>query len=399
MLLNGMKIVSFCHFLQGPAAMQYLADMGADMIKIEPPQGAYERHWAGANRAKVNGVSAFYLSANRNSRSIAIDLKKADAKEIVNRLIDSAHAVTENFRPGTLDRLGFGYEDIKARKADIIYASASGYGATGPYATRPGQDLLIQAMSGLISTTGGGAHRPTPIGSAIADQHGAALFALGIVGAYAKWLTTGQGTRVESSLLASGIDLQTESLVPYYAVNGNDSMIDRDDHLGTWFHEAPYGVYEIADGHIAISLNPPEKLARALKSDEIAALIGKNTYFERDIYAKAVAKAVHSWTFSELSEVFDIEKMWYARVDNLDDLARNPQVAYNGTFMDFDVKGTQVKLVNHPNRYDGQGAEIRHMALSQGAHTKEILAECGFSSSDIAGLINKEVVFSPESAS
>jgi crotonobetainyl-CoA:carnitine CoA-transferase CaiB-like acyl-CoA transferase len=87
-LLNGMKIVSFCHFLQGPAAMQYLADMGADMIKIEPMQGAYERHWAGANRAKVNGVSAFYLSANRNSRSIAMDLKKPDAREIVHRLID-----------------------------------------------------------------------------------------------------------------------------------------------------------------------------------------------------------------------------------------------------------------------------------------------------------------------
>ena len=176
-------------------------------------------------------------------------------------------------------------------------------------------------------------------------------------------------------------------------------MIDRDDHLGTWFHEAPYGVYEIADGHIAISLNPPEKLARAMKSDEIAALIGKNTYFERDIYAKAVAKAVKSWTFSALSEVFDVEKMWYARVDNLDDLARNPQVAYNGTFMDFDVKGTAVKLVNHPNRYDGQGAEIRHMALSQGAHTRDILAECGFNSSDIAGFIAKEVVFSPDNAS
>ena len=132
MLLDGMRIVSFCHFLQGPAAMQYLGDMGAEIIKIEPPQGAYERHWAGAGRVKVGGVSAFYLSANRNARSIAIDLKKPGAAELVLKLIDRSHAVAENFRPGALDRLGLGYEAVKARKPDVIYASASGFGATGP---------------------------------------------------------------------------------------------------------------------------------------------------------------------------------------------------------------------------------------------------------------------------
>ena len=109
MLLDGMKITTFCHFLQGPAAMQYLADMGADMIKIEPPQGAWERHWAGANRVKVNGVSAFFLSANRNARSISLDLKKPEAQAIAMRLIQNSHAVTENYRPGALDRLGLGY--------------------------------------------------------------------------------------------------------------------------------------------------------------------------------------------------------------------------------------------------------------------------------------------------
>ena len=216
MLLDGMKIVSFCHFLQGPAAMQYLGDMGAEVIRIEPPHGSYERHWAGAG-ARVGGVSSLYLCANRNARSIAIDLKKPGAKEIVMALIESSHAVAENFRPGTLDRLGLGFAAVKAQKPDIIYASASGFGATGPYAQRPGQDLLIQAMSGIVSANGAGAHRPTAIGCAAADQHGAALFALGIAGAYARWLRTGEGTHVEASLLGAGIDLQAESLVAYYA--------------------------------------------------------------------------------------------------------------------------------------------------------------------------------------
>ncbi len=395
MLLDGMKIKTFCHFLQGPAAMQYLADMGADMIKIEPPQGAWERHWAGANRIKVNGVSAFFLSANRNARSISLDLKKPEAQAIALKLILQSHAVTENYRPGALDRLGLGYEAVKAAKPDIIYASASGYGATGPYATRPGQDLLIQAMSGLVAATGGGDKRFTAPGAAIADQHGAALFALGIVGAYAKWLRTGEGTRVESSLLASGIDLQTESLVTYFAAQGTDRLFERDDHLGTWFHEAPYGIYALQDAHVAISMNPPEKVARALKSDAIAALTGLNTYHDRDIYAKAVAEAVAPLTFAELAAAFESENMWFTKVDTFDDLVENPQVRYNGTFMDFDVMGVPLKLVNHPNRYDGEGAEIRHMAFQHGQHSRMILDECGYTRQEIDQFHEAEIVFSP----
>ena len=132
MLLDGMKIVSFCHFLQGPAAMQYLSDMGAEVIKIEPPQGAFERHWSGADRTTVGGVTAFFLSANRNARSIALDLKRPEAVEVVHRLIKDSHAVAENYRPGALDRLGLGYDAVRARKPDIIFASASGFGSTGP---------------------------------------------------------------------------------------------------------------------------------------------------------------------------------------------------------------------------------------------------------------------------
>ncbi|HAH17036.1 MAG TPA: CoA transferase [Chloroflexi bacterium] len=373
-VLQDIRVVELGTFITGPCAGMMLADLGADVIKVEQPGvGDPFRGYQGAQ------YSSQFQTYNARKRSLALNLKSPHAKDILERLLSQADVLLENYRPGVLDKLGFGWDAVHQRHPRLVYCSVTGFGQTGPYAGRGGFDLIIQAMSGLISTTGGGAHRPTPIGSAIADQHGAALFALGIVGAYAKWLTTGQGTRVESSLLASGIDLQTESLVTYYAVNGQDSMIDRDDHLGTWFHEAPYGGYEIADGHIAISLNPPEKLARALKSDDIAALIGKNTYFERDIYAKAVAKAVKSWTFFALSEVFDIEKMWYARVDNLDDLARNPQVHYNGTFMDFDVMGVPLKLVNHPNRYDGEGAEITLSSITA------VTVEC-YSTKEIAGI-------------
>ncbi len=162
MLLQDVRIVSFCHFLQGPAAAQYLADMGADVIKVEPIGGAYERHWSGA-KVEIGGVGGFFLAANRNKRSIGLDLKNEDGRAAARRLIASADVVMENFRPGVFERLGFGWDALCAIKADIIYASATGYGATGPLADEPGQDLLIQARSGLMAVTGNPARGPTPI--------------------------------------------------------------------------------------------------------------------------------------------------------------------------------------------------------------------------------------------
>ena len=160
-MLGDMRVVSFCHYLQGPAATQYLADMGAEVVKIEPPEGAFERQWSGANTC-VGGVSAFYLCANRNKRSIAIDLKHPGAHEVVTRLIERADVVVENFRPGVMDRLGLGYDQVRARKPDIIYASSTGFGSSGPDSAQPGQDLLVQARSGLHGATRPPATRATP---------------------------------------------------------------------------------------------------------------------------------------------------------------------------------------------------------------------------------------------
>jgi crotonobetainyl-CoA:carnitine CoA-transferase CaiB-like acyl-CoA transferase len=391
-----MKVVSFCHFLQGPAAMQYLSDMGAEVIKIEPPQGAYERHWAGADRVKVGGVSAFFLCANRNARSLALDLKNPEAAEVVGRLIDGSHVVAENFRPGALDRLGLGYEDVRRRKPDIIYGSASGYGASGPYLKRPGQDLLIQAMSGLAATTGKTGIGPAPVGCAAADQHGAALFALGIAGAYARWLRTGEGTRVESSLLGAGVDLQMESLVTYYAAKANRTVLERDPHLGSWFHEAPYGIYQLADAHVAISINNLATVANALESEELRSLLSRNTYQARDEIAAALARALEPWSFAELSAAFDENGIWFARVEDLDDLLDNPQLQHNGTFHDVPVNGETVKVLDHPNRYDGRSVETFAYALQPGADTREVLEQSGFSAAEINELIRSKVAFAAD---
>jgi crotonobetainyl-CoA:carnitine CoA-transferase CaiB-like acyl-CoA transferase len=153
-LLAGVRILAFTQFLLGPAACQYLADMGADVIKIEPPgRGAWERSWAGADTFP-GGVSAFFLLANRNLRSVTLNLKSERGVDIAKRLVKTADVVVENFRPGVMGRLGLGYEDLRKINPRVIYAVGSGYGSDGPYSHLPGQDLLIQAISGLGANTG-----------------------------------------------------------------------------------------------------------------------------------------------------------------------------------------------------------------------------------------------------
>lgn len=394
-ILAGMRVVSFCHFLQGPAATQYLADMGADVVKVEPPNGAWERHWAGAGKVKTAGVSAFFLCGNRNKRSVAVDLKHPDAADVVYRLLADAHVLVENFRPGALDRLGFSYEEVARRKPDIIYASASGYGASGPYATLPGQDLLIQAMSGLIASSAHPGGQPVAAGCAAADQHGAALLALGIVGAYTRLLTSGVGTRVEANLLGAGIDLQMESLATYFATGRDAKVTERDSHLATWFHEAPYGVYPLRDGFVAFSMNEIGKLAAALGSDALASLAELDPYEERDQLAQTVAQAVAELDFETLKARLTPAGIWFARVDDFDDLRSNPQVQHNQVFRDITVAGEAATIVNHPLRYDGGVPAFNGFPLRPGDDSRDILTQAGFVADEIDSLVERGVVFAP----
>lgn len=395
LVLEGMRVLNFCHYLQGPAAMQYLADMGAEVIKIEPPKGAFERHWAGAGTARVGGVSALYLAGNRNVLSVAIDLKHAEARDVVYRLIGRSHVLAENYRPGTLDRLGFGYDAVCASKPDIIYASASGFGSGGPLAQRPGQDLLVQAMSGLARVSGDG-RVPVPVGLAAVDQHGAALMALSIAGAYARWQATGQGTRVEASLFTAAIDLQNESIVTYHAGGFGEKSMPRDAHLATWYHEAPYGVYALKDAFVALSMTKVDVFAAALDDDRLRVLAGVDPFAERDRIATVTAQVLAEWSYDDLAAALDKGGVWFARVDDYEDLAANPQAAHNGSFQQVPVNGAMATLVSHPVSYDGTVPGVRTLALSAGADTRRVLEQAGFDANEMNDLLRNGVVFVPE---
>ncbi|MEX3633432.1 CaiB/BaiF CoA transferase family protein [Paraburkholderia sp. BR14320] len=385
-MLEGIKVVSFTHFLQGPAAVQMLADVGADVIKIEPPGGAFERSWTGFD-AYVEGVSMFFLLGNRNQRSISLDLRDERAREIVWRLIKEADVLIENYRPGVLQRMGFGYDDVREINPRLVYCSCTGYGSSGPYLKRPGQDLLLQAISGMTMLSGDADSPPTPVGSAIVDQHAAALAAFGVVAALQARERTGKGTLVESNLLNAALDLQIEPFT--YYLNKGPLWPRTNPPTGSRFHPAPYGIYRTLDGWIAVSLTPTEKLAAALSQPTLAGFSHpKDNVRRRDELNRIVYDALTTRTTADWMTTFDEHDVWYAPVNDYDQVEADPQVAHNRIIMEVDhPQAGPVRLLAHPVRYDGAAPPLTRQPPRQGEHTREVLAELGYEPHEINTLV------------
>lgn len=393
-ILKGIRVLSFNHFLMGPVGVQFLADLGADVIAVEPLDGAFQRKWGGANK-QVDGQSMLLLTGNRNKRSLALDLKKPEAVEVARKLIATSDVMTENFRPGVLDKLGLGYEAAKKIKPDIIFAAASGFGADGPYVNRPGQDLLIQAMSGLAMITGTRTHGPRAIGVSAVDHHGAALFAAGILAALVRRGRTGQGCRVDVSLLGAALDLQMESLTCY--LNGERPDDVRQPYpIAGWTYGAPYGIYATRDGHVAISLGSLDVLAEALDLPADQRVPDHEAYERREEASAVIATNLAKRTTAETLALLEARAIWHARVNDYADVVADPQVIYNRSFQTVNgATGSPITLVNHPVRYDGKVPEVRLPPQKLGAQSEEVLRELGYDTRQLKNLTDEGVVGIP----
>jgi len=390
--LTGVKILSFAQMAQGTAAVQYLADLGADVIKIERPgKGAWERSWSGLD-TYIKGESVFFLSLNRNQRGITINLKEEKGREIIYELVKRSDILVENFRPKVMDRLGFGYEQLSLLNPKLIYASASGYGPEGPYQEKPGQDLLAQALGGLASVTGKESDLPTPAGAAIIDIHSASLMAMGILAALYYRQQTGKGQKVEVNLLQAAIDLQIEAITYYLNGGGERSIRRSKSGIGAPFYEAPYGTYATKNGYLALSLIPLKRLGEVLKINELIEKYSQKEAFDkRDTIKELIQKAIKEKTTEEWLDILEENDIWCARVNDYADLVEDPQVKYNQVIKEItrDDIGTFM-LVDCPIQLSETPPTIRMAPPKLGEHTEEVVKELGYER-EIEGMKQKGI--------
>jgi CoA:oxalate CoA-transferase len=278
--LNGLVVLEFSQYLSGPSAGLRLADLGARVIKIERPNGGDAGRKLAIKNLWLGNDSLLFHTINRNKESFTADLKNAEDIAVVKKLITKADVLIHNFRPGIMDKVGLNYEKAQQINPRIVYGEISGYGKTGPWKNKPGQDLLLQSLTGLTYTTGNETDAPVPFGLSIADTLCGAQLVQGILGALIRRQRTKKGALIEISLMESLLDFQFELLTTYF--NSKQEVKRSGISNGNPLLGAPYGIYETAGGYIAIAMMDIQTLANVIGCNELLDYTQEHAFANRD---------------------------------------------------------------------------------------------------------------------
>jgi CoA:oxalate CoA-transferase len=351
--LDGYLVVDFSQFLSGPSAGLRLADLGARVIKIERPEtGDICRHLYTSN-VIMNGESSVFHAINRNKESYAADLKNTADKERLWKLIKRADVVMHNYRPGVMERLGFDYESVKAVNPNVIYGEISGYGNVGPWKDKPGQDLLLQSLTGLTWLTGN-AGGPVPMGLSIIDMLAGTHLAQGILASLVRKSIKGEGALVQVSMLESAYDLQFEAVTTYYYDGKLPERSEKNNahaYLG-----APYGIYQTANGYMALAMGSIPQLGQLLKCDALLPYTDVASAFHlRDEIKAILAAHLLTGTTESWLAVLQPADIWCAEVLSWDTLQEQNGFKELNMIQEVTMQdGYRYRTTRCPIRIDGE---------------------------------------------
>lgn len=348
--LTGLKVLDFSQFLAGPYAALKLADLGAEVVKVEKAGTGDLSRYLYLTDVKINGESTIFHAINRNKKSIAVDLKSETDKDALRELIKGADVMLQNFRPGVIERLGFSYEQVKELNPKIVYGSVTGYGSEGPWVDLPGQDLLAQARSGVMWLTGGAEDGPVAVGLPIADVLAGASLAQGILALLFRRERHGIGGHTETSLVEVLADLQFEVLTTWFN-DGNRRPKRSAQNPAHAYLAAPYGVYKTSDGYMAIAMGKLELLACITGlAPEIAAL---DAFTERDAIKKGLADRLVTEPTANWQARFEAADIWAAPVLDWEGLRDSGVLQTLDMTQEIHRNGLEMTTTRLPLRIDG----------------------------------------------
>lgn len=374
-LLEDILILDFSQFLSGPSASLRLADMGARVIKIERPVTGDICRGLYVSDVMVDGESTIFHAINRNKESFLADMKDPDDLEKIRKLIKVADVIIHNFRPGVMERNKLSYDDVREINPKVIYACINGYGGKGEWKGKPGQDLLLQAVSGVTFLSGNKDDDPTPMGVAVADILAGTHLAQGILTALFQRLTTDKGALIEVNMLESLIDFQFEVLSCFY--NDGHALPQRSAvNNGHAYISAPYGIYRTAEGYLALAMGDIVRLGQLLKCDALLPYTNPSEWFDKRDEIKAILQEhLRSGSTREWLSILEPADIWCAEVFDYDMLMK--QEGYKVLEMEQEVSfnGKNLKTTRCPIRVDGEILRSAKGAPSLGEHTSAIMEE------------------------
>ncbi|HVX81481.1 MAG TPA: CaiB/BaiF CoA-transferase family protein [Devosiaceae bacterium] len=376
-LLDGVLVLDMAQFLSGPFAALRLLDLGARVIKIERPDGGDLCRRLYLSDTEIGGDSTLFHAINRGKESFAADYKNPADLALVRRLIAKADILIQNFRPGVIGRLGLDYESVRAINPGIVYCSITGYGEAGPWVDRPGQDLLAQARSGLMWLNGDAGQGPVPFGLAVADFLAGSAIVEGALAALVRRGRTGQGAHIETSLLEALVDYQFEVLTTY--LNDGRRPPKRSEFRSAHAYlAAPYGVYETADGYLALAMMPLDRLAPLLDLPALSGLGKEAPFTERDRLKRLIAERLRERPTDAWVAALDAADIWCAKVLDW------PELMASEAFRVLDMlqtvtrdDGVSIETTRSPIRVGGRRMRVSEGAPRIGQHTAAIRGEFG----------------------